>query len=216
MTLVTEPYSTQVARWPRTGRHILAQFTDDAVIVYQAYRPAIGQFAARHKHFGGEFSLSRMSWIKPNFLWMMYRSGWGTKEGQEVILAVWLRRAAFDDILQQAVPSSFVPAVYPDEGAWKCAVRHSAVRLQWDPDHTPVGGAAERRAIQLGLRGEVLAHYARDWIIDIEDISDFVAEQRPLAQAREYARLVTPREAVYPVRNPETAARIAVSPVDAV
>ena len=209
------PYSTQVAHWPQTGRHILAQFTDDAVIVYQAYRPAIGRFAARYKRFGGEFSLSRMSWIKPNFLWMMYRSGWGTKEGQEVTLAVWLRRAAFDAILRQAVPSSFVPALYPDQGAWKRALQHSDVRLQWDPDHTPTGGAVERRAVQLGLRGRVLEQYARDWIIDIEDISDFVAEQRPLAQAREDTLLMTPREAIYPVLDPEAAERVAASPVDA-
>jgi hypothetical protein len=70
MMLVTESYAAQVARWPRAGRHILAQFTADAVVVYQAYRPAIGHFAARHKFFGGEFSLNRMSWIKPNFLWI--------------------------------------------------------------------------------------------------------------------------------------------------
>jgi hypothetical protein len=216
MRLVSEPYSTQVARWPRTGRHILGQFTDDAVVVYQAYRPKIGRLAAQYKQFGGEFSLSRMSWIKPNFLWMMYRSRWGTKENQEVTLAVWLRRAAFDEILQQAVPSTFVPTVYPDECAWKRAVQHSAVRLQWDPDHTPTGGAVERRAIQLGLRGAVLARYAHDWIIDIEDISDFVSEQRPRAQAREYADLVTPREAVYPVHDRETAAHLALSPLDSV
>jgi hypothetical protein len=71
MTLLTEPYSSRIARWPRTGRHILARFTDDAVVVYQAYHPVIGRFAAQNKHFGGEFSLSRMSWIKTNFLWMM-------------------------------------------------------------------------------------------------------------------------------------------------
>ena len=99
MMLVTEPYAAQVARWPRAGRHILAQFTDDAVVVYQVYRPAIGLFAARHKFFGGAFSLNRRSWIKPNFLWMMYRSGWGTREGQEVTLAIWLERAAFIDSL---------------------------------------------------------------------------------------------------------------------
>jgi hypothetical protein len=27
-----------------------------------------------------------MSWIKPNFLWMMYCSGWGTKQRQRIIL----------------------------------------------------------------------------------------------------------------------------------
>ena len=42
-----------------------------------------------HGYFGGDhFSLNRMSWVKPNFLWMMYRSGWGQKEGQVVVLAV--------------------------------------------------------------------------------------------------------------------------------
>ena len=152
-----------------------------------------------------------MSWIKPNFLWMMYRSGWGTKEGQEVTLAIWLQRAAFDDILRQAVPSSFAPAVYADEAAWKRAVAQSSVRLQWDPDHAPDGSALERRAIQLGLRGDVLTQYARAWIVDIEDISDFVAEQRPRAQLGDHARLMTPREEVYPISDPEIAARFGVS-----
>ncbi len=87
-----EPYLVQIRRWPKTGRHILAQFDDESVIVYQAYRPAIGHFAAKNGFFGGEFSLSRMSWIKPNFLWMMYRCGWASKEGQEVVLAVRLKR----------------------------------------------------------------------------------------------------------------------------
>ncbi len=85
MSLITEPYLTQNTRWPRSGRHILAQYDDDSVLVYQAYRPSIGHFAARYGYFGGEFSFTRMSWIKPNFLWMMYRSGWGTKEGQEIM-----------------------------------------------------------------------------------------------------------------------------------
>lgn len=83
-----------------------------------------------------------MSWIKPNFLWMMYRSDWGTKEGQEVTLAVRIRRSAFDDILREAVHSTFVPEVYPSHAAWQEAVAKSAVRLQWDPDHHPSGGEA--------------------------------------------------------------------------
>ena len=29
-----------------------------------------------------------MSWIKTSFLWMMHRSGWGTKENQERILQI--------------------------------------------------------------------------------------------------------------------------------
>src|SRR5579884_2519880 len=112
MHLITEPYLTQLARWPRTGRHILAQYDDNSIIVYQAYRPTIGHFAARHGYFGGEFSLSRMSWVKTNFLWMMYRSGWGSKQGQEVVLAVRLKREGFDSLLAQAVHSTYKEVVY--------------------------------------------------------------------------------------------------------
>ena len=107
MPLDLESYLLQAARWPASGRHLLAQFDDESVIVYQAYRPAIGHFEAQHGYFGGPFSLNRMSWIKPNFLWMMYRSGWGTKVDQEVTLAIRITRAGFDTILSSAVASSF-------------------------------------------------------------------------------------------------------------
>jgi hypothetical protein len=210
MNLITELYSAQSARWPRSGRHILAQFDAGSVIVYQAYRPEIGHFAARHGYFGGGFGLNRMSWIKPNFLWMMYRSGWGTEGGQEVTLAVRLRRDAFDEILSLAVHSTFVPGVYGTYEAWQRTVAGSDVRLQWDPDHEPSGTPVERRAIQLGLRGDVLARYARGWLLGVEDVSDFVAEQRANAAAP-YGRLVTPREEVYPVADPEVVARLGLS-----
>jgi hypothetical protein len=209
MNLLTESYLAQAARWPALGRHILAQFDDESVIVYQAYRPAIGHFAARNGSFGGEFRLSRMSWIKPNFLWMMYRCGWASKEGQEVVLAVRLRRSAFDEILRAAVHSTFVPEIYQDEASWKAEVARSAVRLQWDPDHLPSGAPVARRAIQLGLRGDALASYAREWLRGIEDISQFVQEQRAHAAAP-FERLVTPREEVYPVDDPIVAARLGI------
>jgi Domain of unknown function (DUF4291) len=206
--LQTAPYLTQVAHWPKSGRHIMAQYDDESVVVYQAYRPAIGRFAAGHNAFGGEFSTSRMSWIKPNFLWMMYRSGWGTKIDQEVTLAVRLRRAAFDDILARAVPSLYEPRHYAEEQDWKADLARSDVRLQWDPDHGPSGNRLERRAIQLGLRGDALSRYAREWILEIEDISDFVSGQRELLAASGNSRLETPCEQVYPVADPEIVARI--------
>ncbi len=210
MNLVTEPYLVQAARWPSSGRHILAQFDDNSVIVYQAYRPAIGHFAAKNGFFGGDFSLNRMSWIKPNFLWMMYRCGWASKEGQEVVLAVRLKRSAFDEILRLAVHSSFVPEVYENELAWRSAVASSDVRLQWDPDHDPSGAPVERRAIQLGLRGETLAKYAKEWLLGIEDVSEFVRQQSEHAGSP-FDRLITPREEVYPVNDPEVAPRLGVT-----
>lgn len=206
--LTTEPYLVQLARWPQEGKHILAHFDDEAVVVYQAYRPAIGCFAATHGYFGGEFSFTRMSWIKPNFLWMMYRCGWTTKADQEVVLAIWLQRAAFDTILAEAVPSTFHAESYPDEPAWKQAVAASLVRLQWDPDHDPTGTPLQRRAIQLGLRGDVLKKYAQDWIVHIEDISAFVQEQHTNATSSRYARLLLPKERVYPIEDEQIAHKL--------
>src|SRR5207244_1202784 len=57
MNLITEAYLAQEARWPKSGRHILAQFDEESVVVYQAYNPSIGRWAARHGHFGGEFKM---------------------------------------------------------------------------------------------------------------------------------------------------------------
>lgn len=178
MNLKTQDSAEQRVQWPKCGRHILAQYDDDTIFVYQAYRPEIGNFAVKNGYFGGEFSYSRMSWIKPNFLWMMYRSNWGQSQGQEVVLAIRLRRPFFDSLLEQAVPSSFVPELCESHDAWKAAVARSDVRLQWDPDHDPSGGKCERRAIQLGLRGKTLEAYGKEEIVEIIDMSDFVARQR--------------------------------------
>ncbi len=162
MPLRVQPYREQVARWPQHGRHILAQFDDASVVVYQAYRPAIARYAVEHQRFGGaDFSMGRMSWVKPNFLWMTYRCGWATKPDQERVLAVRMHRWAFDEVLRRAVHSSYVAEVYETREAWRAAVEQSDVRLQWDPDHGPGGQPLERRVIQLGLRGEALAMYAR-------------------------------------------------------
>lgn len=212
MKLKTGGYVAQAEAWPQSGRYILAQFDAESVVVYQAYNRAIGERAAQNGYFGGGgFRFERMSWIKTNFLWMMYRSGWGTKENQEVTLAIHLRWSAFNALVAQAVHSTFVPEVYGTQEAWREAVERSDVRLQWDPDHAPNGEKQERRAIQLGLRGDALAAFARDWIVAIEDISDFVREQRSRA-VQPYIDLRTPLEAVVPVTNPETRARLGLSP----
>ncbi|WP_281180892.1 DUF4291 domain-containing protein [Chondromyces crocatus] len=190
------------------GRALLAQHDETSVIVYQAYHPRIGRAAASTGRFGEGWSRTRMSWIKPSFLWMMFRSGWGTKQDQEVVLAIRMKREGFDWILKEAVHSSYAAEVYGTREAWASAVRRSDVRLQWDPDHAPGGAKVERRAIQLGLRGQALAHFADEWIVGLEDISGFVAEQRRHAQEGDFARLVTPREKVYPVMDPAVARKL--------
>jgi hypothetical protein len=211
MNLTTELYSEQVRVWPKAGRHILAQFDEATVVVYQAYRPSIGRFAVEHGRFGGEFSFDRMSWVKPNFLWMMYRSGWGTKEYQEVTLGLRVRRAFFDALLRDAVPSAWDREAFTTRAEWQQAVSRSAVRLQWDPDHHPKGAKLDRRAIQLGLRDDVLRAFATTELVEVIDLTAFVAAQRERLAAGGVSAIETPRERVYRPDDPAIADRLGLA-----
>lgn len=200
--LPVAPYLDQQALWPSSGEHVLAHFDDESIVVYQAYRPSIARYALEHGRFGGpDFSFGRMSWIKPNFLWMMFRSGWATKPGQEFVLGLRLRREFFDRPLEQAVPSSFGASKCATQEAWAEAVAQSEVRLQWDPDHAPSGAKLERRAVQLGLRGEMLKALASsEALVEVIDMTGFVAGQRASA-TDDSTQLMTPVERVYPVKT---------------
>ncbi|MFT5682021.1 MAG: hypothetical protein ACI8RZ_002939 [Myxococcota bacterium] len=196
--LTLAPYLQQNAAWPTSGRHILAQHDEETVIVYQAYNKAIADWAVSHQQLGGPWSFGRMSWIKPNFLWMMYRSGWAGKPNQERILALRITREGFDTILSQVVESSYHSEVDgPDRDAWRARGKVAPVRMQWDPDHAPGGSKEERRAIQLGLRGETLRRFAVEWTREIADITPLVRQQHDHRQSGEHKHLMTPAERVY-------------------
>jgi hypothetical protein len=106
------------------------------------------------------------------------------KEGQEVVLGLRIRRAFFDKLLDAAVPSNFDGTAFESQQAWKDAVATSEVRSQWDPDHAPSGAKLPRRAIQLGLRGELLRAFATTELLEVIDMTGFVAQQRVHAAAQ--------------------------------
>ena len=203
MKLKVKEYKKQLNDWPKNGHHIMAQYDKEKIIVYQSYRPAIGDFASKNQFFGGPFKYTRMTWIKPNFLWMMYRNGWGTKEGQEVVLAMHLKRDAFDRYLSKAIYSSFQKELYSSYEKWQEDVQNSSIRLQWDPDHDPYGGKLERRAIQIGIRNEEIVRYAKEDILEIEDISEFVREQHQHVLNNDLDKLIVPEEKPYVIQNEE-------------
>lgn len=194
MEIKLKKYKEQLQDWPEKGHHIMAQYDDEKIIVYQSYRKEIGEFAAKNQYFGGAFSLERMTWIKPNFLWMMYRNGWGTKEGQEYVLAIHLKLEAFIKYLNNAVYSTYNERLGISRDLWQKEVKESSVRLQWDPDHDPFGGKLERRAIQIGLRNDFITSFAKEDIILIEDISEFVREQHQFVLNNDLDKLILPEE----------------------
>lgn len=42
-------YILQKEKWPKEGRHIVAQYDDKSVIVYQAFKPTIAKYAVQHQ-----------------------------------------------------------------------------------------------------------------------------------------------------------------------
>src|SRR5207247_422682 len=97
---------------------------------------------------------------------------------------------------------------FTTEEEWSLSVGGSSVRLQWDPDHHPSGAKLERRAIQLGLRGAVVEEFGRRELIEVLDLSEFVAEQRERLSSGGASVLVTPRERVYRPADPAVASRL--------
>jgi len=97
---------------PANLHKIYARYNDDTIRVYQAYGDAIANEALQKGTFGDSFKLERMTWIKPSFLWMMYRSGWGTKEGQTRVLAIDMKRTGFDEILLSPANQGYFKRLY--------------------------------------------------------------------------------------------------------
>ncbi len=193
-----ENYPSFSTRLPKEGRHIVGFQTEEEIIVYQAYKPSIASYAVEHQQFGGkDFSYNRMSWIKPNFLWMMYRCGWATKINQERVLAIWIKKEDWEDILRKAVFSSFQEDIYGTREKWKEELSTSEVRLQWDPAHHPKGNKLTRKAIQIGMKGETLRRFGQENIQHIEDITPFVKKQQQYVENNQLESLEVPRETLY-------------------
>ena len=197
---------------PETGQQIVAQHTENDIIVYQAYNPAIAEYAVKEQKLGGNaFSYNRMSWIKPNFLWMMYRCGWATKANQERVLAIRIRKESFIRILENAAISSYDAKYHASHADWKNDLAEKEVRLQWDPDHDPFGNKLTRRAIQLGLKEGSLKRFGQHDILQIEDITAFVEEQRQFVNKEQIHQLMIPVETVWNIQHPLLERKVGIS-----
>lgn len=204
MNIETIPYSQYIESIPKEGKCILGQQRNEQIIVYQAYNNSIANFAIENQCFGGNsYSYSRMSWIKPNFLWMMYRCGWAQKENQERILGIWISKSDFDFILEESVFSSYQENIYKTHENWKNELVIKPVRLQWDPDHDIYGNKQDRKAIQLGIKGDLLEKFGKEMISEIVDLTEFVKEQKNTIDSGELDNLQVPKEWIYEPKSEE-------------
>ena len=141
------------------------EYDEEGVFVYQAYCSEIANYAIEHQTFGGPaFNTSRMTWIKPSFAWVLYRSGYAMKHNQEKILKIKISHKSMAEILE------------------KCSCKHggggSFGRVQWDPardlfmseDGEP-RKMLNKRAIQIGVKGYISEFYVKS-VLSIEDVTD--------------------------------------------
>ncbi|MGA5565539.1 DUF4291 domain-containing protein [Streptomyces platensis] len=181
-------------------RRIRALHTDTTVTVYQAYSPALGLPAARDGRFPAAWKRERMTWIKPSFLWMMYRCGWGQKADQETVLAIEIERAGFDWALRNACLSHYDAAEHADRAAWQRELKGAPARVQWDPERDLELRALPYRSLQLGLAGEASRRYADEWTVAIRDVTPLAREVHARVRAGETAAAAAllPEERPYP------------------
>ncbi|RFU81840.1 atp-dependent rna helicase dhx8 [Trichoderma arundinaceum] len=163
-------------------RQIRASFDDHYITVYQAYQKSIADAAVQAQKLNAspDFSPDRMTWIKPSWCWMMYRSGYSYKDdGQSRILALKMKREHFLGLLEQGVLSTHpsLHARVDKESTNKTAhERPSDVRVQWDPERNPKLEVLPYRSIQIGIPRSLSTKWANDWIASIEDVIEKARE----------------------------------------
>lgn len=182
-------------------KQIRAFYTEDFIRVYQAYSDEIADVALKNNTFvSPPFSMTRMTWIKPSFLWMMYRSGWAEKDpNQSRILAIDLSHQGFKQILSQGVLSDHHSSVIKDEAEWKNKIKNSNVVIQWDPERDIHLNKLSYRTIQIGLRNQAVVDYCEKWIIKIEDMTTLSKEIHSLMNGGDVDKAIEmlPKEEPY-------------------
>lgn len=182
-------------------REIRAEYDRESITVYQAYREEIALPAIQQQRFVPPFSLNRMTWIKPSFLWMMERCGWGQKPGQEYVLVVRITRQGWEEALSHAVLTSFEKQVYRNAEEWEAQKERALVHVQWDPERSLHGQKLAYRSIQVGLSRHISERYVNEWTLEIRNITPLVKKINALRKAGETAkaRALLPHERAYPL-----------------
>jgi hypothetical protein len=180
---------------------IRADYDSRSIVVYQAYPLAIARPAVENQRFVPPFSLNRMTWIKPSFLWLMERSNWGQKPGQEQILAIRITRAGWEAALDLAVLTHPDLAVYRDYEDWKRQFEAAAVHVQWDPERSLRGEALPHKSIQVGLSRRIIEQYVDAWTLEIRDLTPLARKLYRLINTGQAAKVrgLLPREKIYPL-----------------
>ncbi len=192
-------------------QEIRAEFDTKTITVYQAYNKQIAVPAIKNNKFEKPFSFTRMTWIKPSFLWLMERSNWGNKSNQEYILGIKIKLEYWEKALSLGVLTDPDKDIYSSGYEWEKQFKGAKVHIQWDPERTLKGGKLQERTIQVGISRFLIEEYNNDWIEEIIDVTPLVKKMNTLRKAGKYKEVkrFLPKERVYPLNN-EISKRIGI------
>ncbi|WP_207893730.1 DUF4291 domain-containing protein [Tenacibaculum sp. M341] len=180
-------------------QEIRADFDSKTITVYQAYNKKIALPAIKNNRFEAPFSFTRMTWIKPSYLWLMERSNWGTKSNQEYILGIKIKRDCWEKALAMGVLTDPDKTVYKSGLEWEEKFKQAKVHIQWDPERSLKGGKLQNRTIQVGISRFLIEEYNNDWIEEIVDVTPLTKKINQLLKEGKYkeAKRLIPKERVY-------------------
>lgn len=180
---------------------INALFDQNAIAVYAAFDSSIANIAVARQQLLPPFSYDRMTWIKPSFLWLMYRSNWAQQPGMDRILRIWVGRKEWDNALREAILTTPEPHVYPDAKQWRQFADKARIKVQWDPERDIRNQRLQHKSIQVGITAALSEQYAKQWIRRIEDLTPLTHQIRNLVFQGKYnaAEALLPAENAYPV-----------------
>jgi hypothetical protein len=184
-------------------RELLASHTESTVRVYQAFSDEIADAALSHQRFVPPFKVDRMTWIKPSFLWMMYRSSWATSPGQTRVLAIDISREGFEWALLHSCLSDFDARIHSSRDEWASCKMTAPVTIQWDPGRNLSLDRLERRTIQIGLGRQASQQYVQHWTRKISDVTPLTRKIHELVQSglNSEAESLLPVEKEYPLSD---------------
>jgi hypothetical protein len=181
---MAQPEAPPSTSKPIPYRQIRAQYDDDTITVYQAYSATIADAAVKAQRLNAspDFKPARMTWIKPSWCWMMYRSGYSHKDARQArVLALKMKHEHFLGLMRRAEvvnlhrgPGEAGPAgdggsVAKREGGGGGG---AAVVVQWDPERSPRIGKLEYRSIQIGIPAQLSTVWSEEWIVEIQDVTE--------------------------------------------
>ncbi len=125
-----------------------------------------------------DYSSLKANSIQLSFLSIMHDYSSREKENQESVLAIWIKKEVFKEILQKVTP-------------------------KWNPDYDYFGKQLERQTIQLDLNEEDFEKLIKENIDFVLDISDFIKEQKQYINQNQIDQLMLPKERIVDFETPE-------------